>query len=67
MIYGVRDYKGTMMRFFSTMEQAQDFVSKQEYSSTCYKVEPYSDIDFANFVLSSLHQIDAIFESHKLF
>lgn len=44
-IYGVRYCDGVMMRFFSTEEQAREFIAHQEYSPTCYNVEALSEVD----------------------
>ena len=66
MIYGVRYYDREMLRFFSTEEQAREFIAKQDYSASCYNVEALSDVDFANFVLMAFSRIDAVFQAHRL-
>lgn len=65
-IFGVRYCDGSMMRFFSTEEQAGEFIAKQDYSPTCYSVEALSEVDFANFVLMAFSRIDAVFQAHRL-
>lgn len=65
-IFGVRNYVGTMMRFFPSEKEALEFVAKQDYSPTCYNVEALSDVDFANFVLMAFHRVDAVFQAHRL-
>lgn len=65
-IYGVRYSDGEMLRFFSTEEQAREFIAKQDYSPTCYNVEALSEVDFANFVLKCFHNIDDVFMAHRL-
>ncbi len=65
MIYGVRYYDREMLRFFSTEEQAREFIAKLD-CPTCYNVETLSEVDFANFVLMAFSRIDAVFQEHKL-
>lgn len=65
-IFGVRYSDGAMMRFFSTEEQARKFIAHQEYSPECYTIEPYTEVDFANFVLMAFSRIDAVFQVHRL-
>lgn len=65
-IYGVRYCDSEMLRFFSTEEQASEFIAHQEYSPTCYNVEALSEVDFANFVLMAFRQVDAVFQAHRL-
>lgn len=65
MIYGVRYSDGVMMRFFSTEEQAREFIAKLD-CPTCYNVEAISEVDFANFVLMVFNRIDAVFQAHRL-
>lgn len=65
-IYGVRYCDSEMLRFFSTEEQAREFIAHQEYSPTCYNVEALFEVDFANFVLMAFSRIDAVFQAHRL-
>ena len=65
-IFGVRYCDNEMLRFFSTEEQAREFIAKQDYSPTCYSVEALSEVDFANFVLLAFNRIDAVFQAHRL-
>ena len=65
-IFGVRFSDGTMMRFFSTEDQAREFIAKQDCSPTCYNVKALSEVDFANFVLMAFSRIDAVFQTHRL-
>lgn len=64
-IFGVRYSDEAMMRFFSTEEQAREFIAKLDYP-TCYHVEALSEVDFANFVLMAFSRIDAVFQAHRL-
>lgn len=64
-IFGVRYYDSEMLRFFSTEEQAREFIAKLDYP-TCYKVEALSEVDFANFVLMAFGRVDAVFQAHRL-
>lgn len=66
MIYGVRYCDSEMLRFFSTEEQAREFIAKQDYSPACYSVEALSEVEFANFMLSALSKIEAVFQAHRL-
>lgn len=66
MIYGVRYYDREMLRFFSTREEAQEFITHMEYGPTCYRIEEYTEVAFANFVLMAFSRIDAVFQAHKL-
>lgn len=65
-IYGVRYCDSEMLRFFSTREEAREFIARQRYSPTCYNVEALSEVDFANFVLMVFSRIDAVFQAHRL-
>ena len=65
-IFGVRYGDGEILRFFSTEEQAREFIAKQNYSPTCYNVAVLSEVDFANFVLMAFSRVDAVFRTHRL-
>lgn len=65
-IYGVRYCDSEMLRFFSTREEAQEFITHMEYGPTCYQIEEYTEVAFANFVLGCFNNVDAVLKAHRL-